>query len=411
MYNINEIINSAKKQMAKQFDYTAEVALYNQKKVLDAFSKERIALRHFAPTTGYGYDNDGREALNRVYAYSFNAEKAIVSPNIVSGTHALSLGLSAILRPGDLFVSVTGMPYDTLVDCILGEGNGSLRDFGIKFHDIPLKNGKFDCSQILDYISKNNPKMVYLQRSRGYEWRPSVSISEMKELFAEIRKIGFTGCIFVDNCYGEFVEKEEPTAVGADVIAGSLIKNPGGGIAPTGGYVAGKAKYVEMVENRLTAPSIGSEVGSYAFTYQYYFQGLFMAPHTVKQALDGSLLIGCMMSDLGYETLPVKGELPRDITRSVKFGTEKELTDFIQSVQDVSPVDSFVTLEAWDMPGYEHKVIMAAGCFVQGASIELSADAPIKEPYIAYIQGGLTFEHCVIAAEKILEKLQRSKNA
>ncbi|MBQ9709757.1 MAG: methionine gamma-lyase family protein [Clostridia bacterium] len=395
--------------MEKCFEHTEHVALQNQKKVLEAFSRERIALRHFAPTTGYGYDSDGRDALNRLYAYSFGAEKAIVSPNIVSGTHALSLALSAILRPGDNFVSVTGMPYDTLVDCILGEGIGSLKDYGVSFCSIPLKNDLIDVAAVLDYVKKNDPKMVYLQRSRGYEWRSSLSIEQMSELFSELRGVGYEGCIFVDNCYGEFVETLEPTAVGADVIAGSLIKNPGGGIAPTGGYVAGSEKYITMVENRLTAPSIGAEVGSYAFTYQYYFQGLFLAPHTVKQALDGSLLLGCVMADLGYETLPAKGELPRDITRSVKFNTENELTDFIQTVQDVSPIDSFVKLEAWDMPGYEHKVIMAAGCFVQGSSIELSADAPIKEPYIAYVQGGLTFEHGVIAVERIVEKLYGGK--
>ncbi len=406
----DNIIKNAKSSLVKQFEKTGEVALNNQRKILDAFRKEKIALRHFAPTTGYGYDSDGRDALNRVYAYAFGAERAIVSPNIVSGTHALSLGLSAILRPGDTFVSATGLPYDTLMDVIYGENIGSLKDFGVNFESIPLKDEKIDVESVILYVKKNNPKMVYLQRSRGYEWRPSISISEMKEFFDRLRNEGYKGCIFVDNCYGEFVEELEPTAVGADVIAGSLIKNAGGGIAPTGGYVAGKEEYIILAENRLTAPSIGAEVGSYAFTYQYYFQGLFMAPHTVKQALDGSMLLGAVMADLGYETSPAKGEIPRDITRSIKFNSEKELCDFIQSIQDVSPVDSFLTLEAWDMPGYEHKVIMAAGCFVQGSSIELSADAPIKEPYIAYVQGGITFEHCVIATERILEKLIHGKN-
>ena len=401
----DEIIKKAKNELRDQFEITAETALYNQGKVLEAFRAERIALRHFAPTTGYGYDSDGRDALSRVYARAFGAEKAVVSPNIVSGTHAISLGLSAILRPGDLFVSATGLPYDTLIDAISGENIGSLKDYGVKFESVPLKNDRIDEEAVFDFVAKNDPKMVYLQRSRGYDLRPSLSIEEMQSFFGKLRKIGFKGCIFVDNCYGEFVDTREPTDVGADVIAGSLIKNPGGGIAPTGGYVAGKAEYIGLVENRLTAPSIGGEVGSYAFTYQYFFQGLFMAPHVVKQALDGSMLIGSLMADLGYKTMPEKGEIPKDITRSVIFDTEKELTDFIQSVQDVSPVDSFVKLEAWDMPGYDHKVIMAAGCFVQGSSIELSADAPICKPYVAYIQGGLTFEHCAIAARQILEKL------
>jgi len=404
-----EIIKKARIELKEQFEKTQEIALENQGKVLKAFQRERIALRHFAPTTGYGYDNDGREALNRAYAYVFDAERAIVSPNIVSGTHALSLGLSAILMPGDTFVSATGLPYDTLIDVIEGENIGSLKDYGVKFHSIPLKDGEIDEQAVISYVKENAHKMVYLQRSRGYEWRPSLAMEKMGSFISKLRESGFDGCIFVDNCYGEFVETKEPLAVGADVIAGSLIKNPGGGLAPTGGYVAGKQKYLTLVENRLTAPSIGSEVGSYAFTYQYYFQGLFMAPHTVKQAIDSSLLLGAVMTDLGYQTMPAKGEMPNDITRSVKFNTEEELVAFIQSVQDVSPVDSFVKLEAWDMPGYEHKVIMAAGCFVQGSSIELSADAPIKVPYVAYVQGGLTFEHGLIAAEHIIENLQRSK--
>ena len=406
---IEKIIENAKQALEKQFKETEKTAIYNQKKVLDAFNKERIALRHFAPTTGYGYDSDGRDALNRVYARVFGAEKAVVSPYIASGTVALSLGLFSVLMPGDNFVSATGKPYDTLIDVIEGEKIGSLKDYGIKFHSIPLKNGKIDVESVILYMKKNNPKMIYFQRSRGYDWRPSFSVYEMGEVFKTLRDNGFEGIIFVDNCYGEFVEKDEPTAVGADMMAGSLIKNAGGGLAPTGGYIAGKEKYIRLVEHRLTAPSVGGEVGSYAFTYQYFYQGLFIAPHTVKQAIDGNMLIGEALSSMGYETMPVRGEIPRDITRSVKFNTEKELVSFIQSVQEVSPVDSFVSLEAWDMPGYDHKVIMAAGCFVQGSSIELSADAPIKEPYIAYVQGGLTFEHCVIATERILKKLLENK--
>lgn len=411
MIMLDDLIKNSITYLKDSFDKTAEISTQNQKKVLEAFRKEKIALRHFSPTTGYGYDSDGRDALNRVYAYSFNAERAIVSPYIASGTHAISLGLSAILRPGDTFVSITGMPYDTLVDVIMGENIGSLKDYGVNFDKIPLKNNEIDLERVVEYVSKNSPRMVYIQRSRGYEWRMSLTISQIGAVCARLRAIGYSGCIFVDNCYGEFVETLEPTGVGADVIAGSLIKNPGGGIAPTGGYVAGRARYIEMVENRLTAPSIGSEVGSYAFTYQYFYQGLFMAPHVVKQAIDGNMLFGAVLSDMGYETMPEKGELPADITRSIKFNTEKELVDFIQSIQDISPIDSYVTLEAWDMPGYDHKVIMAAGCFVQGASIELSADAPIKEPFIAYMQGGLTFEHCKIACEKVVEKLNEVKNA
>ena len=402
-----DIIENAKNELKEQFDHTAAVALFNQRKVLNAFKEEKIALRHFSPTTGYGYDSDGREALNRVYARAFGAERALVSPNIVSGTHAISLALSAVLRPGDVFVSATGMPYDTLVDVINGEGIGSLKDFGVEFRSVPLKCDKIDVDAVIDCIKEVKPRLVYVQRSRGYEWRSSLSIDELKDFFEKIREIGFEGIIFTDNCYGEFVDTREPTDVGADIMAGSLIKNAGGGIAPTGGYIAGKSRYIKLAENRLTAPSIGGEVGSYAFTYQYFFQGLFLAPHIVKQALDGSMLIGSVLADMGYKTMPAKGEIPMDITRSVMFYDEKKLTDFICAVQEVSPVDSFVKPEAWDMPGYDHKVIMAAGCFVQGSSIELSADAPICEPYIAYIQGGLTFEHCQIALEHILRKISR----
>ncbi len=406
---IGKITQNAIKKLQKQFEITAETAVFNQKKVLDAFNGERIALRHFAPTTGYGYDKDGREALNNVYARAFGAERALVSPSIASGTHAISLALFAVLRPGDLLLSATGQPYDTMTDVINGQGIGSLKDFNVKFQSIPLKNGKIDVKAVADYAAKNNPAMVYFQRSRGYEWRPSFTVDELGEAFAALRAVGYNGCIFVDNCYGEFVECKEPTDVGADLMAGSLIKNAGGGLAPTGGYVAGKEKYVILAENRLTAPSVGGEVGSYAFTYQYYFQGLFMAPHVVKQAVDGSMLIGEVVASAGYETLPAPGTIPADITRSVKFGNEEELVAFIQSIQEISPIDSFVTLEPWDMPGYTHKVIMAAGCFVQGSSIELSADAPIKEPFVAYVQGGLTFEHCIIAADKILEKLRKNE--
>ncbi len=383
-----------------------EIALVNQEKVLSAFREERIALRHFAATTGYGYGDEGRECLGNVYARTFGTERAVVSPALLSGTHALTVALFGILRPGDRALCISGMPYDTIRNVIWGKGNGSLADFRIEFEILELdKAGKIDREAVGKALRKKHYDMVYLQRSRGYELRDSFTIDEIADACSCVRACGFTGCIFVDNCYGEFVETREPTQVGADLIVGSLIKNPGGGLAPTGGYIAGGARYVAACENRLTAPSVGGEIGSYAYGYQLYYQGFFLAPHVVAQSLKGGLLIGQCMAELGYENFPSIDRMPPDITRAVRFDTEQQLTDFIQSVQEVSPVDSFVKLEAWDMPGYDCKVIMAAGTFNAGSSIELSADAPIREPYVAYFQGGLTYEHCKLAVREILKKL------
>jgi len=401
-----ELIKISEKKCAKAFSRLEEISLFNQEKVLKAFWNNKIALRHFYPSTGYGYGDEGRDTLNKVFAEVFGAEKAIVSPNIVSGTHALTLGLFGVLRPGDTMLAVTGDPYDTLKEVICGENIGSLKDFGVNYQKIDLlKNGKINLSKVLSEIAKKPIRMLFLQRSRGYELRESLSVDAICQFVKAVRTAGFKGCIFVDNCYGEFCETREPSEVGADVVCGSLIKNPGGGIAPTGGYICGAEEYITMVEGRLTSPSIGGEVGSYAFGYQYFYQGLFLAPHVVKEALKGSMLIGMAMSELGYQTLPKAGRPPYDITRSVTFNDSEKLISFIQSVQEVSPVDSHVTVLPWDMPGYEQQVIMAAGCFVQGASIELSADAPIKPPFIGYIQGGLTYEHGKIALKRMLEKL------
>ena len=398
----NILIEKCEQNLQDKFKYFEEVALFNQEKVLKAFQKNKIALRHFVGTTGYGYGDEGREVLNNVVADIFCAEQAICSPNIVSGTHALSLCLYGVLRPGDKVLCVSGTPYDTLNDVIYGEGNGSLKDFGIEFTCIDLKNGLINKDEIKKYFDKNDqPKMVYMQRSRGYEWRNAMSIDEIKNAVNFVKSLDFNGCIMLDNCYGEFIEKYEPIEVGINLLAGSMIKNIGGGIAPSGGYIVGDSKYVELVQNRLTAPSIGGEVGSYAFGYQYYYQGLFLAPHTVLQAMKGSLLFGAVLTELGYETSPEINSIPRDIIRAIKFGNENDLIKFIQNIQKNSPVDGHVDVLPWDMPGYENQVIMAAGCFVQGSSIELSADAPIKPPYIAYMQGGLTYEHCKIALKNL----------
>ena len=403
-----QLIKQSEEELRPQFALADEISEFNQEKVLKAFNKHSIALRHFNPSTGYGYGDEGRFVLGDVFAASLGAEAGIVSPAILSGTHALTVALFGVLRTGDSVLCVSGMPYDTLRGVIYGEGNGSLKDFGISFEYTNLtKEEKFDKVAIKNAVAKmgDSLKMIYLQRSRGYELRDAFTVAEIGDICDFVRGLGFTGCIFVDNCYGEFVEKQEPCDVGADVAVGSLIKNPGGGIAPTGGYIVGKEKYIDLIGRRLTAPSIGNEVGSYAYGWRLFYQGLFMAPHTVNQAMKGSFLIGKCMEALGYENFPKLDKTPSDITRAIRFNTAKELCDFIQSVQEASPVDSFVTLEPWDMPGYDSKVIMAAGCFVEGASIELSADAPVKEPYTAYFQGGLTYEHCKYALKKILSKL------
>ncbi len=406
--SVEQLIEESEKQLALQFKRADEISEYNQEKVLKAFNKHSIALRHFNPTTGYGYGDEGRFVLGDVFADSLGAEAGIVSPAILSGTHALTVALFGVLRTGDAVLSVSGMPYDTIRGVIFGEGNGSLKDFGISFDCTDLTaEGKFDFEQIKKDMQRlgTNLKMIYIQRSRGYELRDAFTVAEIGEVCSFVRALGFKGCIFVDNCYGEFVEKQEPCDVGADVAVGSLIKNPGGGLTPTGGYIVGGADYIDKIGRRLTAPSIGNEVGSYAYGYRLFYQGLFMAPHTVNQAIKGSLLIGKCMENLGYENFPKLDKIPADITRAIRFDTAEQLCAFIQSVQEASPVDSFVTLEPWDMPGYDSKVIMAAGCFVEGASIELSADAPVKEPYTAYFQGGLTYEHCKYALKKILAKL------
>lgn len=401
-----DFIEECERHLKDKFAQTDDIAYHNQVKVLSAFRNNRIAVRHFAGTTGYGYGDEGRDTLGKLYADVFNAEAGIVSPHLLSGTHSLSVALFGLLKSGDTLFCLSGMPYDTIRPVILGENIGSLKDMGVNFVCCELdKNGKMNFSEIREKFSEN-VKVVYIQRSRGYELRDAFSCEEIGKACEFVRSLGFKGCIFVDNCYGEFVEKIEPTDVGADLCVGSLIKNAGGGLAPTGGYIVGKNEYIEAIGRRLTAPSIGLEVGSYAFGYQYFYQGLFMAPHTVAQALKGSLLIGYAMSKLGFINYPSIDKMPYDITRCIEFDNADKMQNFIREVQYASPIDSFVCCEAWDMPGYDDKIIMAAGTFVSGASIELSADGPVKPPYVAYFQGGLTYEHCRYALERILSKLR-----
>lgn len=399
------IVDKAEKSSQELFDVLADIALYNQDKVLKAFAKNRVNATHFYQSTGYGYDDIGRDTLNRVFADVFGAENAIVSPLIVNGTHALTTALFGILRPNDVLFSIAGKPYDTLDDVINGNNNGSLKEFGVKYVQSDLKDDDFDKEAISKIIFAQNPKVVFIQRSKGYLWRDALSISKIEEICRFIKDLAHDTIILVDNCYGEFVEKKEPTEVGADIIVGSLIKNPGGGIAPTGGYIAGKEDLIKLISYRLTAPSLGSEVGSYVGGYRLFYQGLFMAPSVVKNTLMGTVLTGFALSMVGCDVMPKAGTRPYDIINSIKFGSADELIAFCRAVQSVSPVDGYVTPEPWDMPGYNHQVIMAAGTFVQGSSIELSADGTVRDPYIAYMQGGLTYEHCKLALLDILRNV------
>ncbi len=394
-------IKEIEKKLAKQFEKIDDIAFFNQKKVLDAFAECKITTQCFAGTTGYGYDDQGRDKLAMLFSHVFKTEKAIVSPLITCGSHAISIVLYGLLRPNDTILSISGQLYDTLYDTLFGKDNGSLENFGIKFKQIELKNDNFDKELILKAIKKYKPKVIFVQRSRGYTSRKALSIKQMQEIFAEIKIVKNRPYIVVDNCYGEFVEEKEPTEVGADVIVGSLIKNPGGGLAPTGGYIAGTKKAIDMISTRFTSPSLLLEVGSYETGYRMFYQGLFLAPHTVAQALKGAMLVGGVMEEKGYKIIPSNDEQPDDIIKSVVFNNEDELVKFVQLVQKISPIDSFIVPMPWDMPGYNDKVIMAAGTFVSGASIELSCDSPIKKPYIAYFQGGLTYEHVKIMAEHL----------
>ena len=401
--NIQKFVQQCEDKAQSQFALIDAVALKAQEKVLRAFLDNKVSARHFAPSTGYGYSDDSRDTLDKVFAIAFDAESAIVSPGLASGTHAISTALFGVLRPDDTMLSITGKPYDTLSGVLSGV-DGALDSHRIKYAQVELRDNLPDLEAIDRAISKLRPKIVYLQRSRGYEWRQSLSIAEIGEAVAHIRRSGYDGCIMADNCYGEFVEATEPCAVGVDVVIGSLIKNPGGGLAPTGGYIAGAKRYIDPIAARLTCPGLGREIGSYAGDYRPFYQGLFLAPHTVAQALKGSILFGIAFDTLGYETLPKIDNTPlRDITRAIKFGDPDRLIAFCRAIQGISPVDGYVTLYPWDMPGYNDQVIMAAGSFVQGSSIELSADAPIRPPYIAYLQGGLTYEHVKLALIRCLE--------
>lgn len=413
-----KIIDAAEKAMelcSAELKKIDEIQEYNQRKMIKAFQIAGVRESHLKGSTGYGYDDAGRDALDRVYAYCFDAEDALVRHNFVSGTHALTVALFGMLRPNDTMLSVTGMPYDTIRSAIGIEGDypGSLKDFGIKFEMTELKDdGTVDYEEVERQIADKQPKMVYIQRSRGYSLRNSLTYKEIKKICDISKRVSPKSIVMLDNCYGEFVEKVEPLSVGVDIMAGSLIKNPGGGIAPTGGYIAGKKELVEMCAYRLTTPGTGKEIGATLDVSREMFMGAYHAPHVTGEALKTAVFAAALFEILGYETTPKYNDERGDIIQLIMLGDEQKLESFCGGIQSGSAVDSFVVPVASDMPGYENKVIMAAGAFTLGSSIELSADAPIRPPYAVWMQGGLNFHGgklgIMLAADKILKDLSNN---
>lgn len=391
----------------KQFDYINEITEYNQLKVQKAFINNDISESHFVSSTGYGYGDRGRETLDKVWAEVFGAEDALVRHNFTCGTHTLATALFGVLRPGDKMLCVTGTPYDTIhgVIGISGEGMGSLKDFGVAYSEVPLKNDRLDFDTIEKAVD-DTVTMVYIQRSRGYELRPSLSVEGIGKVCDLVKKKNPNVIVMVDNCYGEFVEKIEPSQVGADLIAGSLIKNAGGGIATTGGYIAGRHDLVEKCAYRLTTPGLGKEVGATLGMNRELYMGLFFAPHTVGEALKSAVFIAALFESFGYSVTPKYNDTRHDIVQCLGLENAESLVAFCQGIQSGSPIDSFVLPEPWDMPGYDSKVVMAAGAFTLGSSIELSADAPIREPYYAWIQGGLNFHSAKICAKLAAQQME-----
>lgn len=379
-------------------------------RVLTAFQKEGVAQRHFAPTSGYGYDDIGRDTLDRVFAHSLQCQDALVRPHFTSGTHAIFTALSGLLEPGDTLLSITGKPYDTLEAAIgiSGDEPGSLKRQGIRYQQVDLKEDAIDLPRVLEALDDPSVAVVYVQRSRGYAWRNALLPQEMAPIFQAIRQKKSTPFIVVDNCYGEFTQPNEPSAYGADVLIGSLIKNPGGGIAPTGGYIAGTSAAIGRIQGRLTVPGMGREVGSYDASYRPFYQGLFLAPHTVAQSLKSAVLLAGVFERAGLVSMPASDAPRSDIVQALRFQEADGLIAFCKSIQQAAPIDSFVTPEPWDMPGYQSQVIMAAGAFIQGSSIELSADGPITAPYTAYVQGGLTYAHGRMGAMFAVDALVRA---
>ena len=402
------ISEKIEKKLEKRFKFLEEIAEYNQYKVLKAMQDCRVSDVHFTTSSGYGYNDDGRDLLEQVYAKIFSTQDALVRPQIVSGTHALNIAMSSNLRPNDELLSITGKPYDTLEKVIgISECSGSLKDYGVIYKQVDLKdNGDFDFAEISKNIN-NKTKMVIIQRSKGYQVRKSLSSEQIGEVITYIKNINSKIIIMVDNCYGEFVQKSEPSDYGADMVVGSLIKNPGGGLAPTGGYIVGTKECIQNAAYRLTSPGLGKEVGASLGILRSFYQGIFLAPNVTLSALKGAIFAAELYEGFGFKAVPDSKEERFDIIQSIEFGREDAVIEFCKGIQKAAPVDSHVIPEPWAMPGYDSDVIMAAGAFIQGSSIELSADAPIKEPYAVYFQGGLTWSHAkfgiLLSAQKLLE--------
>ncbi|MFR7985166.1 aminotransferase class I/II-fold pyridoxal phosphate-dependent enzyme [Zhenpiania hominis] len=400
-------IEQAESDIRGEFDSLDDIMAYNQYKVLTAFQNNRISDMHFSWNTGYGYNDAGREALERVYADIFRTEAALVRPIIVNGTHALTLTLTGILRPGDELIYCTGAPYDTLEEVIgiRGEGKGSLKEFGVSYQQIELTpEGEIDLAALKEAITEKT-RMVTVQRATGYGWRKAITIEQIQEWADFVHGINPDIICMVDNCYGEFLDVKEPTEVGTDVLAGSLIKNPGGGLALTGGYIAGRQDLIDDISYRMTSPGIGGECGLMFGQTRTMFQGLFLAPKTVNGAVKGAALCAKVFENLGFDVCPKAEEKRSDIIEAVKLGSPEAVVAFCEGIQAAAPIDAHVKPVPWDMPGYDDQVVMAAGAFIQGSSIELSADAPIREPYIVYFQGGLTYEHSKFGVIKALQAL------
>ena len=403
VYDFGKSVEDSLKERFEKFDKTAE---YNQMKVIHAMQKNRVSEACFGASSGYGYNDLGRETLEQVYADTFHTEACLVRPQITCGTHALAIALFGNLRPGDELLSPVGKPYDTLEEVIgIRPSNGSLAEYGVKYRQVDLlEDGTFDYENIRKAVNEKT-KLVTIQRSKGYQTRPSFSVKQIGELISFVKKIKPDVICMVDNCYGEFVETIEPTDVGADLIVGSLIKNPGGGLAPIGGYIAGKKEYVDNAAYRLTSPGLGKEVGATLGVNQSFYQGFFLAPTVTASALKGAIFAANVYERLGFAVVPNSTESRHDIIQAVTFGAPEKVIAFCKGIQAAAPIDSYVDPEPWAMPGYDSDVIMAAGAFVQGSSIELSADGPIKPPYAVYFQGGLTWQHAKLGIMMSLQKL------
>lgn len=405
-----ELVLKAEGSLIDEFKKVDDMCDINSLKVISAFNKNNISEAHFGSTTGYGYDDLGRDAIERVFADVLGAEDALVRSQFISGSHALCVALFAYLRPGDIMLSITGTPYDTLHEVIgIKENKSSLKSFGVKYDEIDLVNNDFDYEKIKEYLTNNKVKLIEIQRSKGYSTRKSITIDKVEKVIEEVRKADKEVIIMVDNCYCEFVEDKTPLEVGADIIVGSLIKNLGGGIAPNGAYIAGKKSLVDLAGERLTLPGEGREVGPTLGINKYILQGLFLAPSVVSSALKTAILTSKVLEDLGYKVEPKYNEKRADIVQNIIFGNEEDLVSYCAGIQSSSPVDSSSKPIPWDMPGYDDKVVMAAGSFTQGSSIEISCDGPVREPYIAYQQGSLTYPYGKIAVMKAVSILIKDK--